>query len=859
MFFPAQRLIAELKAFTTVDLPPAQRQQILAPYYQFGEGIVKIALLVHFGLAMWLASFYDTWAISISVALVAVTMFFLSAWALPGSFFTRCMAGKCLQIFVALHIYQLHGLEEMHFFFFTSFIIMIAMCDAMAMWPGAVCIILQHIWFAWLTNSGVEVYFFPTKPVGFWKLFFHFGIALVFVGICGLWAILLRNNILRAAVQRAATARLAAVAEQTSNAVVLTDLSSRITWANNSFVELIGQPVEQIIGRSLASFLHTDDNIDLKALTNNEIRYVRRDGQQRWMTQAVSPIIDDQERLQGYIIIHTDVTQQRLATQALYESEARFRQLVERLELVFWIYDVPTQRHLYVSPAFEKIWGRSLANVDPRDIHQFWLQTIHPDDRPTVLAKMRKFQSNRQCQLEYRIVRPDGSERIVAENEYAIFNESGMFTRIVGIAQDVTEQRAAEREQAQLRERMQNAQRLESLGVLAGGIAHDFNNLLTVIMGFTAMARDSRNDPEQVDALLGNVETAAQRAAELTQQILAYSGKGRLVVEVVNLNRLIREIGVFLGSVVSRRGKLILNLEDDLPPIVADATQIRQVVLNLITNAADAIEGRPHGQVVVTTSLKELEPKDLASKHMQQSLPGGRYVCLEVVDNGCGMSAETIQRIFDPFFTTKFTGRGLGLAAVLGIIRGHQGTIHVHSEPGKGSRFTIYLPAKPDSVQRAATTPAATAGPAELAGAGAAAAADADAPRRETATILIAEDDETVRKIAVMSLTQRGFEVLEAEDGLVGCELFTQHAEQIRLVILDMIMPHRNGLDMLKFVRGLRPNVPVLVISGYSEQEILPQVAEHQVDGFLHKPFRMHEIVQAVQKICRDSNHPVTA
>lgn len=838
MFFPANQLLSEIHAIVNIKLTKAQRDKILAPYYQAGERIVQIALLIHFGLALCLATFYETWFISIAVSLFALAMFFLCSWAFPRTMITRCIAGVSLQIFVALHIYQLHGLEEMHFFFFTSFVVMIALCDPMAMWPGTLFIILQHIWFAWLTNSGVEMYFFPTKPVGFWKLVFHFGIAIVFVGICGIWAALLRFVILRESLQRSAATRLAAIAEQTSNAVILTDLSGRITWANDSFLDMVGYRFDEVIGRSLSNFVQTDHNVDLQDFLGNEVRYIRRDGQKYWLKQVTSPIVGEAGEPQGYITVSSDITQQRLATLALHESESRFRQLAEHLEQVFWIYDAQSSTYLYISPAFETIWGRSLPTEQRLTIEDVWLKTIHPDDQPEVGASLTEQHHRESTDLYYRIVRPDGSVRYIHDRGYAIRNAQGRITRMVGIAEDITERRVAEQEQSRLQERIQNAQRLESLGILAGGIAHDFNNLLTVILGSATMARESLDDPKQLDEILANIETTTQRAADLTKQILAYAGKGRFVVETINLSVLVKEMSVLLNTQVSRRATLQLDLASELPAIVADATQIRQVVLNLITNAVEAVDGRPNGLVQVKTTVQYLQPDQLHSPHSNQDLPGGQYVCLEVVDNGCGMSQETLQRIFDPFFTTKFTGRGLGLAAVLGIVRGHNGSLLVQSELGKGSRFTVYFPVKPDS------THLPTQGP----------PSGVDLSVRFSGTVLVAEDDESIRAITVTTLAQQGFEVLQAADGQDGCELFAQHADRIRLVILDMIMPRCNGIEMLRFIRQIRRDVPVLLISGYSEQEVKSQIGDEFISGFLPKPFRVHEILKAVQKILRKSS-----
>ena len=323
-------------------------------------------------------------------------------------------------------------------------------------------------------------------------------------------------------------------------------------------------------------------------------------------------------------------------------------------------------------------------------------------------------------------------------------------------------------------EQMRNAQKLESLGVLAGGIAHDFNNLLVGVLGNASLALTELPDDSPARQFVKDVETSAQRAAELTRQMLAYSGRGKFVVESLSLSQVVREMTQLLGRVISKRARLSLHLREDLPPIVGDATQVRQVVMNLITNASDALLGEP-GLVTARTGTVHADARLLASTYLNEELPAGEYVYLEVTDSGVGMDTATRARIFEPFFTTKFTGRGLGLAAVLGIVRSHKGAIDVTSEPGCGTTFRVLFPA---SAAIAEVPLARNLMPAAWKGSGLA---------------LVVDDEETVRGVARHVLERSGFSTVEAATGEEALAICSAQQKSLRIVLLDLTMPGMSG------------------------------------------------------------------
>jgi signal transduction histidine kinase len=396
---------------------------------------------------------------------------------------------------------------------------------------------------------------------------------------------------------------------------------------------------------------------------------------------------------------------------------------------------------------------------------------------------------------------------------------------------EMSERQRAEEERRKLEVQVQHAQRLESLGVLAGGIAHDFNNLLVGILGNADLALTELPLQSSASQRIEDVKVAAVRAAELTRQMLAYSGKGKFIVEAVNLNELIEEMAHLLQISISKKAVLRFDFEEPLPRIQADPSQVRQVVMNLITNASEAI-GEKSGMISIRTDLVRADRRYLSETFMAEKLQVGYYVALEVSDTGRGMEPDIQQKIFDPFFTTKFTGRGLGLAAVLGIVRGHHGTINVCSETGKGTTFKILFPATSEAPP----------------------AYEKLAPRtvenwRGQGLLLVVDDEETVRAVAKSMLERAGFSVLVACDGNAGVELFRRHSDQIVAVLLDLTMPRMNGEETFREMRRIRPDVRVVLTSGYAEQDTVHQFAVKGLAGFIQKPFQFDKLLEKVRQI----------
>jgi len=395
-----------------------------------------------------------------------------------------------------------------------------------------------------------------------------------------------------------------------------------------------------------------------------------------------------------------------------------------------------------------------------------------------------------------------------------------------------------------MREQLEHTQRLESLGVLAGGIAHDFNNLLTAIMGNAAMARMKISDLSPVAEMLEHIETASEKAAQLCRQMLAYSGKGRFVVRHIDMNELVQEMTNLLKISINKSTVLRLDLSKQaLPPVHGDAAQLQQVIMNLVINASESIEGRS-GTVAVRTGLTHLTEGMLKDLHSKDAINDGYYVSIEVSDTGCGMSEDTQKHLFDPFFTTKFTGRGLGMSATQGIVRGHHGAIKVYSEENKGTTFNIMLPIAEDSSVALQHEQA-----------NAALSVDA-VPWQGEGVILVIDDEETIRATARLMLQTIGFTVRLANDGEAGIADYRQHQQNIIAVLLDMTMPGLNGEETFRALRLINPDVQVILSSGYNEQEAISFFAGKGLTGFIQKPYSIQSLRQKMQAYLGASASP---
>ena len=483
----------------------------------------------------------------------------------------------------------------------------------------------------------------------------------------------------------------------------------------------------------------------------------------------------------------------------------------------------------YVSPNVSELFGHSAEDFMTGRVR--YALVVHPDDLERIVAEVAAHsEKGATCfEQDYRVVRPDGAIRWLYDFTVVARDEDDRVTHYEGYVLDITERKRAEEERRQLELQIQHAQKLESLGVLAGGIAHDFNNLLVGVLGYAGLAEMELPADSPARESVQKIEKAARRAADLTRQLLAYSGRGRFAVEWVDLPALVEEMAHLLQTSVSKKARLEYDFARDLPPIEGDATQLRQVVMNLITNASDAL-GDQSGAITLRSGVVHVDRDELAETYLSADLPEGPYVYVEVSDTGCGMDEETLAKIFDPFFTTKFPGRGLGLAAVLGIVRGHRGALKVTSEPGRGSTFRVLLPCggRPEAPVEAEPAPGGN--------------------WRGAGTILVVDDEESVRAVAQLILERSGFAVLTAVDGREALDVFRAHRDEIALVLLDLTMPHLSGEETLQELRRISADVRVILSSGYNEQEVAGRDAGKSPVRFIQKPYSPSALIEKVRE-----------
>lgn len=482
-------------------------------------------------------------------------------------------------------------------------------------------------------------------------------------------------------------------------------------------------------------------------------------------------------------------------------------------------------RVTWIGGAVEAISGYTSEDIFAKGC---WLPFVHPDDKETVASHLFSLAPGDRKTLEFRLINKKGEPRWISETNNCTAGESEGELILFGASRDITERKQAEQERLMLEQQLFQAQKMESMGVLAGGIAHDFNNILTVIIGNADLALMRLNPESPALDNLQRIEKAAGRAADLAMQMLAYSGKGRFVVENLDLNRLVEEMTHLLEVSISKKVVLRFDLTQSLPCIDADATQIRQIVMNLVINASEAI-GDKSGIITIHTGYQQCDEKYLKGAWLTDQIPEGTYVFLEISDTGCGMDKDTLSKIFDPFFTTKFTGRGLGMAAVLGIVRGHKGTIKVYSEPEKGTTFKLLFPSsgRLNETARVET--------------------DGD-DWKGSGKVLLVDDEETVRDIGSEMLRESGFEVVTATDGRDALDLF-RNTPDIAFVILDLTMPHMDGEQCFRELRQLDPKVKVIMSSGFSEHEVTQKFAGKGLVGFVQKPYKLSVLQEALKKI----------
>jgi PAS domain S-box-containing protein len=607
--------------------------------------------------------------------------------------------------------------------------------------------------------------------------------------------------------------------ENSSDAVILAFDDGTVIEANPAACALFGMTEEEICRAGRAGLIDPTDAriaaaVEERRRTGHvraESRHVRKDGSK--FEGEISSVQIDEGR--QFVIIR-DVTERKRDEQTLRESEARFRFVVESSMMGVLFTDPVTGEIFDANQEFLRIVGRTRDDLGRLN----WKEITAPG----FLARSEEaiasaLPDGRLRPFEKEYVRPDGSRApvIVA----ASFLDDTR-RRLVVFVLDRSEQKRSE-------ERWREAQKLESIGLLAGGIAHDFNNLLVAVVGGASLALDMIPPESGAAELLLRVLKTGEQLAHLTRQLLAYAGKGRFVVEPLNLSTVIPEMIALVQPSIPKKVALHFELAPDLPLVEADRGQMQQVLMNLVFNAAEAV-GNEVGAIHIRTGVRFVDAGYL-QLHPEVDLPGGKYIYLEVRDTGCGMDRATLSRIFDPFFTTKILGRGLGLSAVSGIIRSHKGAITIESAPGNGSSFTVLLPiAESQVAPPQAERPAVSVS-------------------QVTGVVLIVDDELLVREMAGKALRRQGFEVLLAASAAEAIDVLTRHSGEIPLVVLDLSMPGMGGEEVLPELRRIRPEIRVVVSSGYDEARTMELFRGQSVSGFIQKPYTANSLVEKILSV----------
>lgn len=630
--------------------------------------------------------------------------------------------------------------------------------------------------------------------------------------------------------------RYRAVLEQATEGIFLFDVATRkILEANRSYQTMLGYTTEELTNLTIYDVIaHDAADIDryIERILQQERLYIgpRKHRHKLGYTVDVeaSAYRIDTGSQSVICVVLRDIRERIQAERMLHRLVRRQSLILQSLPLVFYTAspegDMPT---LWISDQVEKITGYPPEAYTGNSL--FWTEHLHPKDRDWIVIKYRSILQEKALTLEYQWLCADGQYRWFMDQLMLVEGSGNEPAEIIGFWMDITERKKNEEERRNLEAQLQHAQKLESIGILAGGIAHDFNNLLTSILGYADLSSQKIQTDIVIRDYLGEIQNAALQASDLCRQLLAYSGKGKYIVQTTRLPKLIEEMAGIIKVSLSKKILLQMFFDPDTPPIEADQAQIRQVILNLVINAAEAI-GQQAGVITIRTGKQWCGKKFFETTWLADPLPEGDYALLEVTDTGCGMDEATLPKIFDPFFTTKFSGRGLGLAAVLGIVRGHKAALQVFSSPGKGTQFRIFFPSVDISGEMAKPLPVSRL-------------------KQYHGMVLLADDEESILRLGKEILEMNGFQVELARDGAEAVERFRQNPQQYQCVILDLTMPRMNGKEALSELRKIYPEAVIIISSGYAELEIARQFADQTVNGFIQKPYNIDEFIRIIDKV----------
>ncbi len=664
---------------------------------------------------------------------------------------------------------------------------------------------------AWATYHQMEA----AKPPGWltWGTAALAGALLV-----ALWQSLsLRNRKRTQRIVRDSEEHFRAIFQHVGVGIAQISLEGTVELANDQYCEVVGHSRQNLLEKGTLEITHREDLRQQLAMLprllageiqsfSTEKRYIRYDGTIIWAKICKSLVRDAHGMPKCFIAVVEDITEQKQNEAALKESEERFRNMADSAPVLIWVSGLDNVRKF-----FNRRWLDFTGRTMEQEAGDGWLASVHPDDlERTIAVYAPSFEKSSDFQKEYRLRRADGVYRDILDHGVARFSPDGAFAGYIGSCVDISDlKRNYEQHLA--------TQKLESLGVLAAGVAHDFNNLLGAIVASAESAQSELESGSPANEDVSRIRVTALRAAEIVSQMMTFASQENTPATTVDLSSLVAEMLELIKVSIAKGAVLKTELASDLPLVRANAAEIRQVVMNLMINASEALDGKPGCIAVVTAPV----------------LDGGSApsVRLEVQDTGSGMTEDVKARIFDPFFTTRFAGRGLGLSAVQGIVRRHAGSIEVESAPGHGSRFTVRLPSVgaqvasgPRNIERGVLS------------------------AKVGAAVLFIEDEDSLRSVVAKALRRRKFQVVEAADGAAAIEILKSDRGGIGVVILDVTLPGISGAELLNELRTIQPGIKVILSTAYSRETAMRGFDGRDIWGFIRKPYRTDDLIKLLQE-----------
>ena len=613
------------------------------------------------------------------------------------------------------------------------------------------------------------------------------------------------------------------------DAMFISSSDGVIADANPAACEMFRMTLEELRSAGRAGIVDTSDpNIEKKVAERNhtgrifiEATCIRKNGER--FPAEISSVVTALNPIQSFVTIR-DITARKQVEYELKESENRFRLFMDNSPTIAWIKD-EQGRYVYFSNTYEKRLGLHISECFGKTDYDLWPPETADEFRRNDLEVLEK---NEPIVINEITTNHDGSTCYWLINKFPFIDNSGSYF-VAGIGLDITDRQQAEEQKQVFEQQLLQSQKLESLGVLAGGIAHDFNNLLAIIFGRCSLAY---RKPTTAIENIPSIENAAQRAADLCKRMLAYAGKSHSSKSIISLHDLVDQIIQMVCSSINQNIKIISDLASDMPHISVDSSQIQQVTMNLIINASEAI-GESQGEVRVSLTKRNIKTDTPEKDYHGCIIPSGLYACLEVSDDGCGMDNETQRRIFEPFYTTKFTGRGLGMSAVLGIIKSHCGALQLSSTIGHGSTFKVYIPIKVGEYLGVQSTYQPTSLK-SWAGRG---------------TVLLVEDEDEVIFVAEAMLEELGFKVIKALNGMEALDQFQQNVSDITLVVTDIGMPVMDGYALIGELKKLCATLPIIITSGFGAKDITTRISPEHIAGMVSKPYNIDQLREVLKKV----------